>query len=59
MNFSAVTFLIINEILFDWLRCVTPLRALLIIVLLLENNMWGLGCFKAHLQETSNAQSQL
>jgi len=35
------------------------LRALLIIVLLLENNMWGLGCFKAHLQETSNAQSQL
>jgi len=35
----------LNKVLLIWWRCVTPLRALIIIIFLLENDMRGLGCY--------------
>jgi len=41
----------LNEVLLNWGRCVTPLHALIIIMFLLENNMWGLGCYNEQLSK--------
>jgi len=37
---------------------VTPLRALIIIIFLLENDMWGLGCFTLSLRNRMNSSQK-
>ena len=53
-NYSAAVFFNLNKVLLIWWRCVTPLRALIIIIFLLENDMWGLGCYTLSLRNRMN-----